>query len=151
MKSVPSFEIARHISPSSTGLVFGLNTFLALGFQTILTTIVADSAGLALEPRPQVGCKYFLSSLDIFSVVPSVRGVLPGDGVRLPRAGAGWAGQGRGQAGGVAQGPAGHCTERLRKYNVKGRDPLGSKKNIFILIMSGTFLCNFISITSDIL
>ena len=59
---VPSFEIARHISPSSYGLVFGLNTFLALGFQTILTTIVADSAGLALEPRQQVGCKYFLLS-----------------------------------------------------------------------------------------
>ena len=109
--------------------MFGLNTFLALGFQTILTTIVADSAGLALEPRPQVGCKYFLSSLDIFSLVPSVRGFLPGDGVRLPAAGAGWAGQGRGQAGGVAQRPAGHCVDIT--YNVKCRDPLGSKNNIF--------------------
>ena len=60
MMSVPSFEIARHISPSSYGLVFGLNTFLALSFQTVLTTIVADSAGLALEPRQQVRHKYFL-------------------------------------------------------------------------------------------
>ena len=72
--SVPSFEIARHISPSSYGLVFGLNTFLALGFQTILTTIVADSAGLALEPRPQVRCKYFLFGLNIFPSSECTRG-----------------------------------------------------------------------------
>ncbi len=38
----------------SYGLVFGINTFLALFFQTILTLIVADSAGLALEPPEQV-------------------------------------------------------------------------------------------------
>ena len=74
MMSVPSFEIARHISPSSYGLVFGLNTFLALGFQTILTTIVADSAGLALEPRPQVRCKYFLFGLNIFPSSECTRG-----------------------------------------------------------------------------
>ena len=74
MMSVPSFEIARHINPSSYGLVFGLNTFLALGFQTILTTIVADSAGLALEPRQQVRHKYFLLSLDIFPSSECTRG-----------------------------------------------------------------------------
>ena len=62
-----SFEIARNISPSSYGLVFGINTFLALGFQTILTTIVADSAGFALEPRQQVGYNFFLFAIKYFT------------------------------------------------------------------------------------
>ena len=38
---------------SSYGLVFGFNTFLALLLQTLLTSVVADSAGLALPPRTQ--------------------------------------------------------------------------------------------------
>ena len=49
-----SFEIASNITQNSYGLVFGFNTFLALCFQTILTSIVADSVGLALPPREQV-------------------------------------------------------------------------------------------------
>jgi thiamine transporter 2/3 len=49
-----SFEIASNISQDSYGLVFGFNTFLALAFQTVLTFVVADSAGLALNPRDQV-------------------------------------------------------------------------------------------------
>ena len=52
--TVASFEIASNITQSSYGLVFGFNTFLALLFQTILTTVVADSVGLALPPRDQV-------------------------------------------------------------------------------------------------
>lgn len=46
----------------SYGLVFGINTFLALAFQTILTLIVADSVGLALMPDDQV-----FSCLDMLS------------------------------------------------------------------------------------
>jgi len=53
MITVASFEIARNITQNSYGLVFGFNTFLALGFQTILTSVVADSIGLALPPREQ--------------------------------------------------------------------------------------------------
>ena len=49
-----SFEIASNISQDSYGLVFGFNTFLALAFQTVLTFVVADSAGLGLPPRDQV-------------------------------------------------------------------------------------------------
>ena len=60
MITVASFEIAANISQSSYGLVFGFNTFLALGFQTILTTVVADSAGLALPPKEQVSSFLFL-------------------------------------------------------------------------------------------
>ena len=37
----------------STGLVFGLNTWAALGLQTALTLTVADAAGLALPVRTQ--------------------------------------------------------------------------------------------------
>ena len=53
MITVASFEVAKNITQSSYGLVFGLNTFLALSFQTILTTVVASSVGLALPPRQQ--------------------------------------------------------------------------------------------------
>ena len=67
MITVASFEIASSIKQDSYGIVFGFNTFLALGFQvfvyfslfsnvpqTILTTIVADRVGFQLEPRDQV-------------------------------------------------------------------------------------------------
>ena len=47
--------MASRIQPDSYGLVFGVNTFMALFFQTILTLVVADDAGLALPPRTQVG------------------------------------------------------------------------------------------------
>merc|ERR1719186_159106 len=53
MITVASFEIASNITQNSYGIVFGFNTFLALGLQTILTSIVADSVGLALPPRQQ--------------------------------------------------------------------------------------------------
>ena len=53
MITVASFEVASRISETSYGLVFGFNTFLALGLQTILTSVVADSAGLALPPTTQ--------------------------------------------------------------------------------------------------
>lgn len=49
-----SSEVAKGLKQESYGLVFGINTFLALLFQTILTLIVADSAGLALSPPDQV-------------------------------------------------------------------------------------------------
>ena len=49
-----SSEVAKGLKKSSYGLVFGINTFLALLFQTILTLIVADKIGFALEPKAQV-------------------------------------------------------------------------------------------------
>lgn len=52
--TVASFEIAANIRDDSYGLIFGLNTFLALALQTILTATVADSVGLALPIRTQV-------------------------------------------------------------------------------------------------
>lgn len=46
--------MAKELTQDSYGLVFGINTFLALSFQTVLTLIVADQAGLALDPKTQV-------------------------------------------------------------------------------------------------
>ena len=82
MITVASFEIASSISQDSYGLVFGFNTFLALAFQTILTTVVVDKVGLALEPRDQ-----FLVYSGFFLVVGLV--FLATSGVTL--ATGGWA------------------------------------------------------------
>jgi len=74
MITVASFEIASNITQNSYGLVFGFNTFLALGFQTILTTIVADSVGFALSPRNQfqVYAGFFLVVGLVFLVTGSI-------------------------------------------------------------------------------
>ena len=48
-----SAEVAQGISEDSYGLVFGINTFLALGLQTVLTVVVTDQSGLALDERNQ--------------------------------------------------------------------------------------------------
>ena len=65
--TVASYEIARHINDDSYGLVFGINTFVALAFQSILTFVVCDDAGgLALPPRTQFivyGGERFTSSV----------------------------------------------------------------------------------------
>ncbi len=50
--TIASFEIARQIKPDSCGLVFGVNTFFALAFQTILTLVVVE--WLKLQPQSQV-------------------------------------------------------------------------------------------------
>lgn len=54
-----SSEVAKGLKKKSYGLVFGINTFLALLLQTILTLVVVDKIGLSLEPKAQV-----LSRLD---------------------------------------------------------------------------------------
>ncbi|XP_059098450.1 thiamine transporter 1-like isoform X1 [Tigriopus californicus] len=53
LMTVASFELASHIPNDSSGLVFGLNTWVALGLQSLLTLAVADSVGLALPIRDQ--------------------------------------------------------------------------------------------------
>lgn len=49
-----STNIATELTAASYGLVFGSNTFVALFLQTILTLIVVDEHGLALDIRTQV-------------------------------------------------------------------------------------------------
>jgi thiamine transporter 2/3 len=41
------------ISPDSYGLIFGINRFMALVFQTLLTLLITDKGGLALGERSQ--------------------------------------------------------------------------------------------------
>ncbi|XP_069676610.1 thiamine transporter 1-like [Periplaneta americana] len=53
MITVANAEVAKHINEDSYGLIFGLNTFLAVAFQTILTVIVVDKRGLALDTSTQ--------------------------------------------------------------------------------------------------
>ena len=64
MMTVASFEIAKNLKENSYGLVFGINSWFALGFEVVLTITVADSAGLNLDPRDQfyVYGGYFLAT-----------------------------------------------------------------------------------------
>ncbi|CAB0034223.1 unnamed protein product [Trichogramma brassicae] len=49
----PAFEVAKHLSEDSYGLIFGTNTFFALLLQSILTLIVVEKKGLALDIKSQ--------------------------------------------------------------------------------------------------
>ena len=42
-----------NINPDSYGLIFGINRFMALVFQTILTLVITDEGGFALSERSQ--------------------------------------------------------------------------------------------------
>lgn len=54
MITVASAEVAQHIVEDSYGLIFGLNTLLALALQTILTlALVTGDLGYKLAPRNQ--------------------------------------------------------------------------------------------------
>lgn len=67
MITITSSEIAKHIKDESYGLVFGVNTFVAVALQSILTAIVVRGGiGFALSPRDQ----YFVYG--IFHVVVAV-------------------------------------------------------------------------------
>lgn len=48
------YQIAANLSMKRYALVFGVNTFIALLLQTVLTVIVVDSAGLGLDIFLQV-------------------------------------------------------------------------------------------------
>lgn len=50
------FQIAINLSVERYALVFGLNTFVALVIQTIITVIVVDQRGLNLPVSIQVSC-----------------------------------------------------------------------------------------------
>lgn len=66
-----SAEVARYLEEDSFGLVFGINTTMALIFQTILTLVVISETGFALSPKGQftvyafyfigIGFLYFIS------------------------------------------------------------------------------------------
>ncbi|KAG8580516.1 hypothetical protein GDO81_007316 [Engystomops pustulosus] len=74
--TIATFQIAVNLSMERYALMFGMNTFVALVLQTILTIIVVDSRGLALDIITQFlvyGCYFavisgifFIRSLYIF-------------------------------------------------------------------------------------
>lgn len=48
-----SSEVAQGISDDSHGLIFGLNRFISLVLQSVLTFVLTDENGLSLDLRPQ--------------------------------------------------------------------------------------------------
>jgi thiamine transporter 2/3 len=46
--------VAKNIREDSFGLIFGVNTFIAVALQSVLTLIVVSDTGMALEIRLQV-------------------------------------------------------------------------------------------------
>ncbi|VDM80523.1 unnamed protein product [Strongylus vulgaris] len=69
------FNLAHSLETASYGLVFGLNTFVALVLQSLLTLVVTSSFGLALSIRPQfvVYSGYHFVVSVIFIVAPVYR------------------------------------------------------------------------------
>uniref|UniRef100_A0A452US90 Thiamine transporter 1 n=1 Tax=Ursus maritimus TaxID=29073 RepID=A0A452US90_URSMA len=51
--TIATFQIAANLSMERYALVFGVNTFIALALQTLLTLVVVDSSGLGLEITTQ--------------------------------------------------------------------------------------------------
>ncbi|CAL8122761.1 unnamed protein product [Orchesella dallaii] len=74
MITVASSEVANNITADSSGLIFGINRFFALSFQSLLTFAVADEGGFALGERDQfiVYGAYFLVLGGIFAIVVSI-------------------------------------------------------------------------------
>uniref|UniRef100_A0A670ZKI4 Solute carrier family 19 member 2 n=1 Tax=Pseudonaja textilis TaxID=8673 RepID=A0A670ZKI4_PSETE len=52
--TIATFQIATNLSVERYALVFGVNTFIALALQTVLTLIVVDAKGLGLDIITQV-------------------------------------------------------------------------------------------------
>jgi len=81
-----SVEVAQGIRGDSCGLIFGMNTFLALVIQTALTLVVSDARGLALNERSQfmvyggyfgvLGVSFLIAAIFTFLKFPS-SGKLP--------------------------------------------------------------------------
>ncbi|EDS43661.1 conserved hypothetical protein [Culex quinquefasciatus] len=74
MITMASATVAKYLQEDSFGLVFGINTFVALVFQSILTVVVISESGLALTPRGQfkVYGGYFLVLAVIYLVPATV-------------------------------------------------------------------------------
>ncbi len=62
------YQIAANLSMKRYALVFGVNTFIALLLQTLLTLIVVDSAGLGLDIFLQVKYNIYLALCVIMNV-----------------------------------------------------------------------------------
>lgn len=72
-----SVNVAKRLSDDSFGLVFGINTLLALVFQSILTLVVISESGLALGARSQfvVYSGYFMVLALVYGTTGAVQAV----------------------------------------------------------------------------
>ncbi|XP_004521825.1 thiamine transporter 1 [Ceratitis capitata] len=64
--------VAENLSEDSFGLIFGINTLVALVLQTILTVVVVTDAGFGLQPREQFfvyGCYFIVLAIMYFGAV----------------------------------------------------------------------------------
>ncbi|KHJ89071.1 reduced folate carrier [Oesophagostomum dentatum] len=80
MMTITQFNLADGMEVASYGLVFGLNTFVALVLQSILTFVVASSGGLALSIRPQFevysGYHFVVAAIFIVSPLYKISGYI---------------------------------------------------------------------------
>ncbi|CAD6991683.1 thiamine transporter 1 [Ceratitis capitata] len=76
--TVASAEVARHLEEESFGLVFGVNTFVALVIQTLLTITVVSNSGFSLDTRGQytVYAFYFITVSGIFFIAVAVEYII---------------------------------------------------------------------------
>lgn len=68
-------NVAKRLKDDSFALVFGINTLMALAFQSLLTLAVISESGLELGARPQfmVYGGYFVTLGIIYSIAGVVR------------------------------------------------------------------------------
>ncbi|XP_051465630.1 thiamine transporter 1 isoform X3 [Apus apus] len=68
--TIATFQIATNLSVERYALVFGVNTFIALALQTLLTLIVVDASGLGLDIFTQfmIYASYFAAISVVFLV-----------------------------------------------------------------------------------
>ncbi|XP_063004365.1 thiamine transporter 1 [Melospiza melodia melodia] len=71
--TIATFQIATNLSVERYALVFGVNTFIALGLQTLLTVIVVDASGLGLDIFTQF--MIYASYFAVISLVFLVSGI----------------------------------------------------------------------------
>ncbi|XP_058838438.1 thiamine transporter 1-like [Topomyia yanbarensis] len=78
MITMASATVAKYLEEDSFGLIFGINTFVALVFQTILTVVVISESGLMLSPRGQfkVYGGYFLVLAVVYLVPATISSIL---------------------------------------------------------------------------
>uniref|UniRef100_A0A4W4FQN1 Solute carrier family 19 member 3b n=1 Tax=Electrophorus electricus TaxID=8005 RepID=A0A4W4FQN1_ELEEL len=56
--TITTFQIAANLSMECYALTFGINTFVALALQTVLTAVVVDHSGLGLDIVTQVSTRF---------------------------------------------------------------------------------------------
>jgi len=61
LMTVAYFEIVKELPKDSYGLIFGFNTFVALGIQTILTLVVNTILGIEAQPQFKIYAGFYLA------------------------------------------------------------------------------------------